>query len=204
MLRPATPPAVTDDTPPLLAALHARRSIGPRGLADPAPPPEALQRAADLAWRAPDHQALRPVRFVHVGADERAALADLFARAAAAQGRDAEGVAQARARAFTGPALLAVVARIRDDVPDVPPHEQWLTVGAAVMNLLHALHLQGFAAKVLGGSAARSDIVQRAFCHAGEQLACWVIAGTAATGAQAPDPAAPARDGLTDWTPPPV
>jgi nitroreductase len=192
---------VTPDSPHLLRALLARRSIGPRGLADPAPPPEALQRAAELALRAPDHQGLRPVRFVHVGADERAALGELFARAAVEQGRDATGVAIARERAATGPALLAVVARIRDDVPDVPPHEQWLTVGAAVMNLLNALHLQGYGAKVLGGSAARSEIVRRAFCQAGEQLACWVIAGTPLDDARPATTERPPRDLLTDWTP---
>ncbi len=193
---------MTADPQHLLAALRARRSLGPRGLADPAPPPEVLQQAAELALRAPDHLALRPLRFVHVGRDERTALGELFARVALDQGRDAEGVAIARERALTGPALLAVVARIRDDVPDVPPHEQWLTVGAAVMNLLHALHLQGYGAKVLGGSPARHEIVRRAFCHAGEQLACWVIAGTAAGDPLPPATERPPRDLLTDWTPP--
>lgn len=199
---PHVTPDVTAQAPDLLAALRARRSIGPRGLAAPAPPPEALQLAAELALRAPDHQGLRPVRFVHVGHDERPALGELFARAAVEQGRDAVGVRLARERAATGPALLAVVARIRDDVPDVPPHEQWLTVGAAVMNLLNALHLQGYGAKVLGGSAARTEVLRRAFCHAGEQLACWVIAGTPSAVDPATTAERPPRDLLTDWVPP--
>lgn len=187
----------------LLAALQARRSRGPRGLGLPAPSPEELQRAAELALRAPDHQGLRPFRFVHVGADERVALGELFARVATDQGRDAEGVAEARRRAGSGPALLAVVARVRDDVADVPPHEQWLSVGAAVMNLLNALHLMGYAAKVLGGSAARSEAVRQAFCHEGEQLACWVIAGTPDEGAASPPRSdGRLRDLLVDWTPP--
>ena len=205
MLRGPSPcRAVTADPNPLLHALQARRSLGPRGLGEPAPPPEDLQRAAELAMRAPDHQGLRPFRFVHVGADERAALGELFARAAAGQGKGTDGVAEARRRAHTGPALLAVVARIRDDVPDVPPHEQWLTVGAGVMNLLNALHLMGHAAKVLGGSAARADLVRRAFCHEGEVLACWVIAGTAtaAAASQGLPGAPPPRDLLVDWAPP--
>ena len=193
---------MTPDPNRLLDALQARRSLGPRGLVEPAPSPEDLQRAAELALRAPDHQGLRPFRFVHVGRDERAALGDLFARAAAAQGRDAAGVAEARRRAHTGPALLAVVARIRDDVPEVPPHEQWLTVGAAVMNLLNALHLMGHAAKVLGGSAAQSVVVRRAFCHPGEVLACWVIAGTAEGPAGAPSVQPTHRDLIVDWAPP--
>ena len=186
----------------LIDTLRQRRSLGPRALVDPAPSPEHLQAAAELALRAPDHQGLRPFRFVHVGLKERAALGELFAQIAADQGRDAEGVAQARARADSGPGLLAVVARIRTDLPDVPPHEQWLSVGAALMNLLNALHLMGFGAKVLGGSAARHQRLRRAFCEADEQIACWVITGTAGgdTGAEAP--AGNRRALLVDWLPP--
>jgi nitroreductase len=191
----------------VLAALRARRSVGPRSLVEPGPTPEQWQLAAETALRAPDHQGLRPFRFVHVGVDERKALADVFMRAAVEQGRDTEGIAMARARAATGPGLLALVAHIRDDVPEVPPHEQWLTVGAALMNLLNALHLMGFGAKALGGSAAHTDAVRKAFCHQGEQIACWVVAGTpaAATGDRS-DRAPPApprpRDLLLDWMPP--
>ena len=194
------PEPVSNDLPSALSDLLSRRSIGPRGLRHPAPTPDQWQRAAEAALCAPDHQGLRPFRFVHVDADARDALGGLFAEAAARQGRDVQGVQQARERAHTGPGLLAVVARIRDDVPEVPPHEQWICVGAAVMNLLNALHLMGFGAKVLGGTAARSEAVHAAFCHAGESLACWVIAGT-------PDgPPQPversARDVLLDWSPP--
>lgn len=187
-----------------MALLRQRRSIGPRGLVDPAPSAEDLQAAAELALRAPDHQGLRPFRLVHVSPEDRPALGELFALAAAASGRDLQAQDKARARAYSGPALLAVVARIRDDEPEVPPHEQWLCVGAAVMNLLTALHLQGHGAMVLGGSAARSPVVQQAFCQAGERIACWVIAGTPAEHAAAGRGAAraPARDLLTDWTPP--
>lgn len=188
---------------PLLELMRSRRSVGPRGLGGPAPSPEQWQAAAEAATRAPDHQGLRPYRFVHVGDDERAALAELFEQAAVEQGRDAEGLAVARQRAAAGPGLLAVVARIRDDVPDVPPHEQWISVGAAVMNLLNALHAMGFGAKVLGGSIARTAAVRRAFCDDGEQLACWVVCGTPdgprdAAGAPA---AAVMRELLTPWSP---
>lgn len=194
----------TFDSELLLDALAGRRSIGPRGLVGPGPSFDDLQRAAELALRAPDHRALRPFRFVHVGSDERAALADLFEQAAVSQGRDGEGCAAARARASSGPVLLAVVARIRDDLPDVPPHEQWLCVGAAVMNLLNALHLMGHGAKVLGGSAAQTQAVRQAFCHEGEALACWVIAGTPVGESPPPSlPRSPAtlRGLLTDWSP---
>lgn len=186
----------------LLALLRARRSVDARALRPPAPTPEVLQRAAEAALAAPDHQALRPVRFVHVGSDEREALAELFASAAQAAGRDAKGIAMARERAYTGPGLLAMIVHIRDDVADVPAYEQWLTAGAALMNVLHALQLQGFGSKVLGGKAARSEIVRRAFCHEGEQLACWIITGTRDPAEPLPAPVRMPRDLLVDWTPP--
>jgi nitroreductase len=204
---PTVRPAVTDDPLALMGLLFERRSIGPRGLGLPAPPPEALQTAAELALRAPDHQGLRPFRFVHVGAQEREALGDLFAEVARAQGRDPSAVDLARSRAASGPGLLAVVAQIRDDQPEVPPHEQWLSVGAAVMNLLNALHLQGFGAKVLGGAAAQHPIVRQAFCHAGERIACWVITGTPTAQSHDSEPPPPARgrrELLLDWVPPPL
>jgi nitroreductase len=83
--------------------------------------------------RAPDHGGLRPFRFVVVDDSQRLALAEMFATGAQQRGQAAEEVERAKARAFNGPGLVALVARVRDDVPDVPSHEQWLCVGAALM-----------------------------------------------------------------------
>jgi hypothetical protein len=104
-----------------------------------------------------------------VTASERA-LAELFARGAAQRGQSAEEVERARARAFNGPGLAALVARVRDDVPDVPSHEQWLCVGAALMNFLNALHLMGFGAKALSGASVSDPAVSSAFCGPGSGL----------------------------------
>jgi hypothetical protein len=120
---------------------------------------------------------LRPFRFFVVGDSQRASLAELFAAGAAQRGQSAEEVERARARAFNGPGLAALIARVRDDVPDVPSHEQWLCVGAALMNFLNALHLMGFGAKALSGASVSDQAVSSAFCGPGERLASWVIAG---------------------------
>jgi nitroreductase len=161
----------------LLGLLALRYSVGPKALAPPAPTAEQWGRAADLASRAPDHGALRPFRFFVVGDSQRASLAELFAAGAAQRGQSAEEVERARARAFKGPGLAALIARVRDDVPDVPSHEQWLCVGAALMNFLNALHLMGFGAKALSGASVSDQAVSSAFCGPGERLASWVIAG---------------------------
>lgn len=160
-----------------LYLLGLRYSVGPKQMAAPGPGVEQWARAADLALRAPDHGGLRPFRFVVVDDGQRTALSELFARGAKQRGQGAEEVERARSRAFNGPGLAAMVARVRDDVPDVASHEQWLCVGAALMNFMNALHLMGFGAKALSGASVSDLAVRTAFCGPGERLACWVIAG---------------------------
>lgn len=166
-----------NDEHELLGLLALRYSVGPKYLAPPGPSAAQWARAADLALRAPDHGGLRPFRFVVIGDSQRVALAGLFATGAQQRGQAAEEVERARARAFNGPGLVALVAGVRDNVPDVPPHEQWLCVGAALMNFMNALHLMGFGAKALSGASVSDPAVHAAFCAPGERLANWVIAG---------------------------
>lgn len=185
----------------LLGLLALRYSVGPKYLAPPGPSAEQWAEAAALALRAPDHGGLRPFRFVVVGDDQRAVLAELFAEGAKQRGQAIDEVERARARAFNGPGLAAVVARVRDDVPDlpnVPPHEQWLCVGAALMNFMNALHLMGFGAKALSGASVSDPVVYAAFCGPGERLANWVIAGQP-TRAAHPKAGAAASPVISGW-----
>ncbi|MFZ2991080.1 nitroreductase family protein [Ideonella sp.] len=161
----------------LLDLLALRYSVGPKYLAPPAPSAAQWTRAAALASRAPDHGGLRPFRFVVVDDSQRDALAELFARGAQQRGQSTEEVKRARERAFNGPGLVALIARVRADLADVPPHEQWLCVGAALMNFMNALHLMGFGAKALSGASVSDPAVHQAFCGPGERLANWVIVG---------------------------
>ncbi len=184
----------------LLGLLTLRYSVGPKVLAPPGPSAAQWSQAADLALRAPDHGGLRPFRFVVVGDEQRPALAELFAAGARQRGQAAEDVERARGRAFNGPGLSALVARVRDDVPDVPPHEQWLCVGAALMNFLNALHLMGFGAKALSGASVSDPAVHAAFCGPEERLASWVIAGRP-TRAAHPKVGADAPPVICGWRP---
>lgn len=184
----------------LLEYLAQRYSMGPKYLSKPAPSTSALQRAARVAMRAPDHHRLQPFRFVQIEDEQRPRLATLFARDAARRGHGAEQVERARSRAFNGPALLALVARIRDGIDEVPPHEQWISVGGGLMNFLNALHLMGFAGKTLSGASVRCPDIQRAFCTDGETLVAWVVVGTPVQSARAKTPDDVSR-ALTSWTP---
>jgi nitroreductase len=177
---PAEPLAGGDEPGEVLAFLARRYSLGPKYLTLPAPALEQLRQGACVALRAPDHRRLRPFRFVRVGDDQREALGRLFAADAAQRGHGAAEVKRARERAHNGPALLALIANIRPDADDVPAHEQWLCVGAGVMNYLNALHLMGYGAKLLSGASVRAPRIQAAFCRPGEMLVAWVLAGTPA------------------------
>lgn len=192
------PPQPADDAADVLAFLGARYSLGPKYLVEPAPTRAELQQAAAVALRAPDHRHLRPFRFVHVAQEQRERLAGLFAADAARRGHGAEEVERARERAQNGPALLAVVGHVRSNVEDVPLHEQWISLGAGVMNFLNALHLMGYGAKLLSGASVRDPVIQAAFCRPGETLVAWLLAGTPTRVGRAKHVDHDA-DALSDW-----
>jgi len=199
-VRPAEmSPAVV---PEGMAFLARRHSVGPKFLASPAPTEAQWTAAAALAMRAPDHGGLRPFRFVIVGDGQRVALAELFARDAEQRGRPDAEIEKARARAHHGPGLVALVGRVRDGVEGVPPTEQWVCIGAALMNFLNALQGMGFGAKTLSGASVRAPAIGGAFCVPGETLVAWIVAGTPL---RAPHPKAGAGAGaappISRWRP---
>ena len=162
----------------VLQHLTSRYSVSPKHLDAPAPGRAELLRAAALALRAPDHEALRPYRFVHIDAAHRTTLGELYARGAKRRGCDYADVQRARDRASNGPCLLALIGRIHDGELGVPAQEQWLCIVAALMNFMNALHLMGYGAKVLSGASIHDIDVQQAFCVPGETLLCWIVTGT--------------------------
>lgn len=191
--------AVTgEDAHEVLAFLGQRYSMGPKYLGSAAPSQQELLRAVAIALRAPDHGQLRPFRFVRVGDAQRERLAGLFARDAARRGHSAVEVERARQRAYNGPALLAVLGRVRPNVEDVPEHEQWACIGAGMMNLLNALHLMGYGAKILSGASVRDPEIQASFCRTGETLVSWILAGTPTCGARPKQPDE-VQAALSDW-----
>jgi nitroreductase len=83
----------------------------------------------------------------------------------------------------------------------VPEIEQLLSTAASVMNLLNALHAQGFGAILLTGPNVYDPAVATALgCEAGERLVGFVYVGTIG----AVVPAAPARPAsaafVSEWT----
>ncbi|QKV17694.1 nitroreductase family protein [Oricola thermophila] len=159
----------------------ARRSVSPKRLGPPGPSAEDLREIARAAAAAPDHGRLGPTRLVHVPDERREALAEAFAAAALEEDPqcDAARLEDARQRARNAPCLLAVIATITDDNPRVPPHEQWISVGASLQNVLLAAEALGYRAMAVSGRRVESRALRAAFgLGEGEHLATFVAVGS--------------------------
>jgi len=181
-----------NDRSTALSLLRTRRSGKPRDLVAPGPGAAELDEALAIASRTPDHGKLAPWRFVVVEDSKREAFARLLERAYRAEKPDATGgeVEAAAAFAHQAPALVVVLSAPVEH--KVPRWEQELSAGAACMNLIHAVHAQGYAAGWLTGWAASSAMVHDAFGAAGERIVGFVFVGTPARPPEErprPDPA---------------
>lgn len=129
--------------------------------------------------RTPDHGKIAPWRFVIVGADQRAALANLLEMAYRAEKPDAGRLEIEAMHQFAhqAPCLVTVLSSPVME-SKIPLWEQELSAGAAAMNLLHAAHAMGFAGGWLTGWAAYNETVRDAFGQAPERIAGFVFIGT--------------------------
>jgi len=167
----------------LMAALEGllgRYSQGGKHLVAPGPSVAELDLIAQAALRAPDHEELTPFRLCAVQGDARLRLADLFETYARSEGKSEEGCKLERERALMVPLTIAVIAKIDMNHPIVPAHEQWMCVGGAITNILNAIHLLGYAGKMLSGGKVRNQLIADAFCEPRETLVGWIVVGTSA------------------------
>jgi nitroreductase len=165
-----------------LTYLATRRSGRAREMVGPGPDAEELEAIFALAARTPDHGKLFPWRFVVVGADQREELAALLARALAENDPDATPAHRAKADDFARQGEALVVLLSAPVIPHkIPQWEQELSVGAAAMNLLHAIHAHGYVGSWLTGWAAYDPLVRQAFCTAeSERIAGFFFIGSPA------------------------
>jgi len=154
------------------AAIWGRQHIGPKHLQAPGPSHEQLLRLFHSAAAAPDHDQLRPWRFIVMGTASRETLAQAFADALLERDAKAspEQLADARAKAYRGPCLILAVADLRNPNPAVPDAEKILSLGCAVQNLLLCAQAQGFATGLTSGKALSHGLfATRSVCCKGSR-----------------------------------
>ena len=185
-----------------LEALLTRRSVPALQLREPGPSSDQMAAAIDAALRAPDHGNLKPWRCVLIRGDARVRLSDLFVRQmqrrqpAPPPGK----VEKARTMPLTAPLVIAVGALIRQD-HKVPEVEQLLSCGAATMNLLDALHAQGYGAIWLTGpNAYDPDIALQLGFTADERCLGFVYVGTPAQQSAVAAPQIDRTGLVRDWS----
>lgn len=172
-----------------IEALLGRFSSWP--LQFPAPGASELEQVFALAMRAPDHGRLRPWRFLTIEGEQRKAFADLLVNAARARGE--EDPERFRRKPEAAPLTIVVAVRLTES-PKVPAIEQWLATGAAVMNMLNGLYLQGYGAQWVTGPNSFDPAVRDALgFSANEALLGFVLVGTPERGAVAPERPDPAQ-----------
>ncbi len=146
-----------------LTAILGRHTTPPVKMGEPGPDATALHRLLEAAAAAPDHGRLRPLRFLIVQGEGRAALGALFAEALAEEMPElppAE-LEKQRGNPTRVPLVLVAVLRLQPDHPKIPESEQIAAAAAGVQNLLVAAHALGFASKWATGRPAASPGVRR-------------------------------------------
>ena len=168
-----------NDTSTPLALLSTRRSGKARDLVAPGPDDAQVRTMLEIALRTPDHGKLAPWRFVIVADDQRAALAALLEKAYRAEKPDAGRLEIESMHQFANQAPTLVVALSKPVAGSkIPVWEQELSAGAAIMNLLHAVHAMGFAGGWLTGWPSYNSAVRDAFGSPDERVAGFVFIGT--------------------------
>ena len=168
-----------NDRTSLSAHLATRRSGKPRDMIAPGPGTAALEQMIDIAMRTPDHGKLAPWRFVIVEEARRDALAALLVAAYRGEKPDAGRLEIEAMEQFAHQApTLVVVLYAPKAGSKIPEWEQELSAGAVCMNLLHAVHAEGYVGGWLTGWPAYSDAVRDGFGAAPERIAGFLFIGT--------------------------
>jgi nitroreductase len=191
----------------LFAAIEGRRSTG--RLTEPAPTAADLHRILEAATLAPDHETLRPWRFVVLTGAAKVAFGQVLAKAFEARCADraADVVPAKREKELSklGRAPMVVVAaaicRPSDKVPFV---EQFAAAAAAVQNMLLAATALGYGSMWRTGDPAYDPMVKEALgLTPDDAIVGFVYLGTPFTDGRAPGERSPVDldDLVTHWEP---
>jgi nitroreductase len=165
-----------------LGLLLSRRSGSAKAMGAPGPSPEQLRTILAAGARTPDHGKLAPWRFIVFEGDARQRMGRLLAECLAESdpGASEERLALERNRFLRAPLVVAVVSRVRENIP-IPEWEQVLSAGASCQNMVIAAHALGFVANwVTEWCAYDVRVKERLGLKPGERIAGFIYFGTSA------------------------
>jgi len=181
-----------------LTLIHSHQHTSPKRLGNSKPNSEQIENILSAAGAAPDYDLLTPWRLIVVPPDRRHLLGDAFADALTERDREATEAQrqEARTKAFRGPFLLLVVARLDPELGPTHPQERVISAGCAIQNMLLTAHAMGLGAELSRGRAQYSRQMRLLFrLGAREQPLCFMNVGTLTKR----KPARP-RPGMGDYT----
>lgn len=187
-----------------LDAIFNRRSIG--RLSEPPPTPTDLDTILRAAAAAPDHQSLRPWRFVVLQGDAKDAfgsvLADAYRRRCAALDKDPVSAKEDKERTKLGRApLVVVVAVVHRGDQFVPFLEQFASAAAAAQNMLLAATALGYGSMWRTGDPAYDEDVRTALgLNVADAIVGFVYLGTIGENATKAANAPSIEDLVVRWT----
>jgi len=164
-----------------LTLIHSRQHTSPKRLGDPGPDREQVEKILTAAGAAPDHGLLTPWRLVIIPPERRHLLAEAFADALVERDFEAteEQKQEAREKAYRGPFLVMVIARLDPALGATHPQERLISAGCAVQNMLLAAHAMGLGAGLSSGRGLYSGRMRQLFRQAAEeQPLCFITMGT--------------------------
>lgn len=172
------PATLNIPVPETLDLLLSRRSGSAKTMQGPGPDAEQLRRILAVGVRVPDHGKLTPWRFILFEGEGRARMGAVLAECIAGE-RDSspERIEQERGRFNRAPIVVAVVSRVREQIP-IPAWEQELSAGAVCMNIVIAAHAMGFVANwVTEWCAYHPKVLEKLGLKPTERIAGFIYIG---------------------------
>ena len=163
------------------ALIHSRQHVSPKRLIAPGPNPSQKLEILNAAGAAPDHGKVTPWHFYEVSQESRNLLGDLFADALITRDPSATStqIDEAKQKAFRGPLLLLVTARLNNELDNIPEQEKLISAGCAIQNVLLMSNALGFGSGLSSGKALYSQKMRELFLLKDkEQPLCFITIGT--------------------------
>ncbi|MEM9103470.1 MAG: nitroreductase [Pseudomonadota bacterium] len=154
------------------------RTSSPK-LKGPAPSADELEIILRAASRAPDHGMLKPWRFIVAKEERLNDLGDFWANAIFESTEDEELADSMRSKPLRAPMVIIAYMDFQPS-PKAPRVEQILATGAAVQNMMIAIHAMGYAAYWRTGNFARNEeLKHRMNLKEEDEIVGFIYIGTA-------------------------